>query len=318
MRRVLLVVLVVVCAAAVACARAGPLSDQDKAAIQKLHDDYAQAWNVEKPDVAALVKASYAPDAQVLMPNLPAFVGEEAIVKAYSTGTPPKNFKIGGLVIEGHGDVAFTRGSYEGDWPTPSGVMVHDKGKFVDAAKKQADGSWKLVYDIWNSDAPPAALPVPTGALKTEASAELKTLAWFAGTWQFDVDIKESPFGPKGKGSLVQDCRWFATGQQIICTTEGTLPPGPYHEVFVMGYDTEAKAYKGYDVDTSGMLPFTLVFKDNTWTFNYDFKLGGKPAKVRATAFDLARDGCSLKQELSIGGGAWTLVGEGKVHRIGG
>jgi hypothetical protein len=39
---------------------------------------------------------------------------------------------------------------------------------------------------------------------------------------------------------------------------------------------------------------------------------------VRATAFDLARDGCSLKQELSIGGGAWTLVGEGKVHRIGG
>jgi len=316
MRRALLVALVIVCAAALACAGGGPLSDQDKAAIQKLHDDFARAWNAEKPDIPALVKSGYAPDAQVLMPNMPAFIGEEAIVKAYSTGAPPKNFKVSDLVIEGHGDVALTRGTYEGDWPAASGALVHDKGKFLDAAKKQADGSWKLVYDVWNSDAPPAALPVSTGALKADASAELKNLAWFAGTWQVDLDLKDSPFGAKGKSSLVQDCRWFATGQQLICTTEGATPSGPYHEVFVIGYDTEAKAYKGYDVDNGGMLPFALAFKDNTWTWNYDFKVGGKPAKVRTTAFDLARDGASVKQELSTGG-AWTLLAEGKVHRIG-
>ena len=30
-----------------------------------------------------------------------------------------------------------------------------EKGKYVEVMKKQGDGSWKIVYDIWNQDAPP-------------------------------------------------------------------------------------------------------------------------------------------------------------------
>ncbi len=29
---------------------------------------------------------------------------------------------------------------------------VTDKGKYVTVYKKQADGSWKAVHDMWNSD----------------------------------------------------------------------------------------------------------------------------------------------------------------------
>jgi ketosteroid isomerase-like protein len=31
-----------------------------------------------------------------------------------------------------------------------------DNGKYLGVLKKQADGSWKYLFDTWNSDAPPA------------------------------------------------------------------------------------------------------------------------------------------------------------------
>src|ERR1044072_5150875 len=33
-----------------------------------------------------------------------------------------------------------------------NGKPTGDKGKFVEIVKKQADGSWKCINDIWNSD----------------------------------------------------------------------------------------------------------------------------------------------------------------------
>jgi len=39
--------------------------------------------------------------------------------------------------------------------------QIDDRGKFVVVWKKQADGAWKIVADIWNSDMPPAPAPKP-------------------------------------------------------------------------------------------------------------------------------------------------------------
>ncbi len=36
----------------------------------------------------------------------------------------------------------------------PSGKMISDKGKYVTVWKKQADGSWKVMLDIFNTDLP--------------------------------------------------------------------------------------------------------------------------------------------------------------------
>jgi ketosteroid isomerase-like protein len=318
MKHGLWLAVVVVCVVSWGCQPAAGLSEQDKAAIQKLHGDYAQAMNAQKLDAAALVKAYYAPDAKVLMPNMPAVLGQEAIIKGTAMGGPAKNFKLDGVVVDGRGDLAYAQGAYEGDWALPSGEPAHDKGKFLETLKKQADGTWKVAFDIWNSDLPVPGLVVPTAALKADASAELKNLGWFAGTWQMNVDGKESPFGPAGKSSTIMDCRWFTSGQQLFCKNDGTTPGGPYHEVFIMSYDAESKAYKGYDVDTSGVTSqFGMAFKDNVWTLNYDMKMGGKPLKMRATLSDLTKDGCSIKQEVSTGG-AWTTIVDGKVKKIAG
>jgi hypothetical protein len=36
--------------------------------------------------------------------------------------------------------------------------MLLDKGKYLTVWKKQADGSWKVLFDMFNSDLPPSLL----------------------------------------------------------------------------------------------------------------------------------------------------------------
>ena len=31
--------------------------------------------------------------------------------------------------------------------------MVHEKGKYVCTWRKEKDGTWKAIHDIWNTDA---------------------------------------------------------------------------------------------------------------------------------------------------------------------
>jgi len=55
---------------------------------------------------------------------------------------------------------------------TPPGAAepVGDQGKGVEVWKKQRDGSWKVVLDIFNSDVPaPAPPPPPMPALTPPA-----------------------------------------------------------------------------------------------------------------------------------------------------
>jgi ketosteroid isomerase-like protein len=40
----------------------------------------------------------------------------------------------------------------------PDGKPMKDRGKFIEVWKKQADGKWKVVADMFNSDIP---LPAP-------------------------------------------------------------------------------------------------------------------------------------------------------------
>ena len=59
--------------------------------------------------------------------------------------------------VEGRGDLAYAVGIYRatltpkkpGAKPLPTEV-----GKYLEVLKKQSDGSWKIVYDMWSPDAP--------------------------------------------------------------------------------------------------------------------------------------------------------------------
>lgn len=53
------------------------------------------------------------------------------------------------------GDLAYLRGIYETPMLGPGGQQVIERGKWVSLWKRQADGEWRIVVDIFNTDAPP-------------------------------------------------------------------------------------------------------------------------------------------------------------------
>ncbi|NIM48162.1 MAG: DUF4440 domain-containing protein [Gemmatimonadales bacterium] len=144
--------LAVLALAMAGCQAAGPLSDQDLAAIGDLRQAYVDA--VLAGDAAA-VAALFTEDATEMPPNLPAAEGRAAIQARYEAEGGATEFTITPAETEGRGTLAFERGTYsvtmtiEG---APEPIM--DTGKYLVICEKQADGSWLMAATIWNSDLP--------------------------------------------------------------------------------------------------------------------------------------------------------------------
>jgi ketosteroid isomerase-like protein len=60
------------------------------------------------------------------------------------------------MYVEGakSGDLAYILGSYSKTTKAGKDKPVADRGKYLAVWKKQADGSWKIEADMWNSDLP--------------------------------------------------------------------------------------------------------------------------------------------------------------------
>jgi ketosteroid isomerase-like protein len=50
------------------------------------------------------------------------------------------------------GDLGYSTGAYQFSYKDAAGKDAHETGKFCETWKKQADGSWKCIVDIWNAD----------------------------------------------------------------------------------------------------------------------------------------------------------------------
>ncbi len=59
------------------------------------------------------------------------------------------------IEIDGRGDLAFARGTYSWTVRIGDGEPVADHGKWLTIWREQADGTWLLSQDIWNSDQAP-------------------------------------------------------------------------------------------------------------------------------------------------------------------
>lgn len=99
-------------------------------------------------------------DAAILVPNAPAAEGPDAIRKWFQDVFNIPGFKLLWQATESaaakSGDLGYSRGTYELSYTDPSGKSVSDHGKYITVWKKQADGSWKVLRDIFNSDVSPA------------------------------------------------------------------------------------------------------------------------------------------------------------------
>lgn len=54
------------------------------------------------------------------------------------------------------GDLGYSAGVYQMSSKDAKGNDYHETGKYNEVWKKQADGKWKCIVDIWNADPQPA------------------------------------------------------------------------------------------------------------------------------------------------------------------
>lgn len=103
----------------------------------------------------------YSADAVLGPPNQPAVVGREALMRWARMLPPITSFTLTELDIDGRGDLAFVHGRYHMVVQPPGAPAAPDSGKYIEVWRKQANGSWKVSRDVFNSDVP---LPVPPPA----------------------------------------------------------------------------------------------------------------------------------------------------------
>lgn len=133
-----------------------PLSSSDEAGIRTADSAFIAAANAGNLEGLTSV---YTSDAALLAPNLPPQKGRDAIrgfwggfLNAYTV-----KFEIGSDAIEGRGDLAYNVGHYRFTAvpKAKNDPGVADEGKFVEILKKQPDGSWKYVVDMYSSNLTP-------------------------------------------------------------------------------------------------------------------------------------------------------------------
>jgi ketosteroid isomerase-like protein len=133
-----------------------PPADESAAAIMAVRAaDAAWLKALAGRDTTAAVAAVEA-TGSLLAPNSPMATGPAAIRKAFE-----EFYSLPGMTLTWEavtvgaarsGEVGYSSGPYTLTFTGPKGKPLTDHGKYVTVWRKQADGTWKVVLDTWNSD----------------------------------------------------------------------------------------------------------------------------------------------------------------------
>ena len=131
--------------------------EADKAAIRSAADVGMLGAAKEKNVEGILVY--YTDDASFLPPDAPIASGKEAIRAVWTQllANPDVSWQTTRVEVSRAGDLAYATGTYEITVDASEDKPVTEIGKWVVVLKKQSDGTWKHVVDIFNSDQPPAS-----------------------------------------------------------------------------------------------------------------------------------------------------------------
>ena len=143
-------------AAGVATATAADAGEA-RQAIEAANARFVEA--VKRADTTDALAANYADDGIVMAPGAERWRGKDAIRKGFagmSTATPVREFNLKTDDVVVGGDLAVETGTYEMTMQPRTGSEIKDKGKYLVVWKRQSDGSWKIIRDVFNSDVPPA------------------------------------------------------------------------------------------------------------------------------------------------------------------
>ena len=129
---------------------------RDAAAVHAVAEALRHAVN--DADVDGIV-ACWAPDGIMLPPHHAAVRGRTAISEYFSRAFAARRvtFTFTDSSVEVFGAVAIERLHYTALATAPGGETSEDAGKGLHIYTRQADGTWQLAQDIWNSDRHPGS-----------------------------------------------------------------------------------------------------------------------------------------------------------------
>ncbi len=128
----------------------------EEAAIRTADAEWLKAVQAKNLDRTV---SFYTEDASLFPVAGPIATGKDAIRTEWSHifAIPGlrSSWQITKVEVSRGGDLAYVQGTYEASFDDAEGHPVTERGKSVQVWKKQADGAWKAVVDIYNTDAPP-------------------------------------------------------------------------------------------------------------------------------------------------------------------
>ncbi len=130
--------------------------EADIAAIEDVLNQYTLAMTTGDLD---LWMSLYTDDTVKMAPDEPAAFGKEelrAMMQPLFDNFTFEEMAIFDVVIQVAGDWAFVRCNFTATLtPKAGGESLYMDAKDLSIYKRQADGSWKLYWDCWNSNVPP-------------------------------------------------------------------------------------------------------------------------------------------------------------------
>ena len=102
--------------------------------------------------------ALYTDGAVRMDPNVPPAVGKDAIRALFLEDWRLNEIVVANTVsdVRVAGELAVSRGTFAATiTPRDGGDPIEDRGKWSATYERQADGSWKSIWEIWSSDLPP-------------------------------------------------------------------------------------------------------------------------------------------------------------------
>jgi len=134
-----------------ACKSAGDTRAADEATLRNLDAEWSKAAGAK--DLEKTVSC-YTDDKLILPPNIPSIQGKQGARTMWGGMFSVPGFGGGWKAtrVEVSGDLGWVTGTYELSETDASGKPMVDRGKYLEVWRRQADGSWKCVADMFNTD----------------------------------------------------------------------------------------------------------------------------------------------------------------------
>lgn len=164
MKKAALAGVIVLCGVSLVAAETAQTKPQADAGAEAAVREMAQAWAAAaNTKDAAKIGSLYAGDAVLMPPNEPTVRGRAAIQAYWQKfmDAGARDTSLTTLGVATSGSIGYEWGTYQFTMPGPGAQPVTDRGKYLVGLRREADGKWRLAYDVFNSDmpCPPAAAP---------------------------------------------------------------------------------------------------------------------------------------------------------------